>query len=122
MVNIMNGKAFPLRGRRALLLVLAMLASGCADTRWEKAGAGPQAREQQMTACEAQALRDLPPDNVVSHRDVRGKASLKEKGKATAEQDTDYRVQDANRWQRETLVRDCMYRAGWSEVRADGGA
>ncbi|PWI77201.1 hypothetical protein DEO48_25610 [Enterobacter sp. CGMCC 5087] len=118
----MNTGGLHLCGRYALLLVLAALSTGCADTRWMKAGAGPQAREQQMTACEAQALRDLPPDNVVSHRDVRGKGTLKDSGKANAEQSTDYRVQDANRWQRETLVRDCMFRAGWSEVSAGGGA
>lgn len=107
---------------RAVAVLACLLTAGCVDSTWVRDGATPQMRERQVTACEAQALKDLPPDNVVSHRDVRETGKLKAKdGKVTSDRSSYDQVSDANRWQRETLVRDCMYRAGWSRQSADGG-
>jgi len=57
----------------------------------------------------AQALRDLPPDNVVS-----GKYTSKDSKYKTT--DTDYSTSDANESQREILVKDCMFKRGWQQI------
>lgn len=111
--------------RMAAIAVTVVVLSGCVETVWVKPGATPQERVRQETACEAQALKALPPDNVVAHRHASGRVKA---GKTpashghrdgertvTADRDTDWRTEDANADSREVLIRDCMYRAGWNE-------
>lgn len=104
-------------GGLAALLAMSCLLSGCADTQWQKAGASAQDREHQLTDCEAQALKDLPPDNVAVGRDRTTTGTLKAGDrKVQQETRTDTRIRDENRFVRETLVKDCMYRHGWEVV------
>ena len=60
----------------------------------------------------AQALVDLPPDNVVT-----GSSSEKtDKKHKKQDVETSYTVEDANEYQRETLVDSCMFKSGWDKV------
>ncbi len=67
---------------------------------------------KKLTECEAQALVDLPPDNVVT-----GSSSEKtDKKQKKQDVETSYTVEDANEYQRETLVESCMFKSGWDKV------
>nr|WP_285722810.1 MULTISPECIES: hypothetical protein [unclassified Pantoea] len=70
----------------------------------------PYASEQQETtsetACQAQAIRYLPPDNIVS-----GKYTSKDSKYKTT--DTDYSTRDVYESQREILIKNCMFKKGW---------
>ncbi|MCS5880219.1 hypothetical protein LNP17_04125 [Klebsiella variicola subsp. variicola] len=57
-------------------------------------------------------LVDLPPDNVVT-----GSSSEKtDKKHKKQDVETSYTVEDANEYQRETLVDSCMFKSGWDKV------
>lgn len=108
----------------AALLLLAGALSGCAGTVWVKKGATPAQALHQETACEAQALKAMPPDNIVVHRHTGAAGKVKKGHKhdvtVTGQRDEDDRTEDANEDARDVLVRDCMYRAGWNEQAAGG--
>lgn len=95
--------------KKILLLLVPFVLTGCVEYKWVK----PNTTEQQEliaeTACQAQALRDLPPDNVVS-----GKYTTKDKKNKST--DTSYSTDDANESQREILVKDCMFKKGWQQI------
>lgn len=57
-----------MNGRFAALcaLSLAVLLSGCVQYKWVKPGVSDTEMNKKLTECEAQALIDLPPDNVVT--------------------------------------------------------
>ncbi|PIJ48603.1 hypothetical protein BL250_15450 [Erwinia sp. OLTSP20] len=101
----------------ALLLVAITLISGCVDYRWVKAGMSEHDRQVQLTACEAKALKDLPPDNQVENS--RSELSLKDKTddkKLDENKETYNRITDANASQRDVLIDNCMYQKGWDKV------
>ncbi|MCT4737233.1 hypothetical protein [Raoultella ornithinolytica] len=100
-----------------LLFVSAVtLLSGCVDYRWIKPGASEQDRQVQLTACEAQALKDMPPDNVVE--DTQTLSSTKKNAddkKTNKDKETYHRMTDANASQRGVLVDNCMFGKGWNK-------
>lgn len=50
-----------------LFLSALTLLTGCVDYRRVKPGASEHDHQVQLTACQAKALKDLPPDNVVEN-------------------------------------------------------
>ncbi|WP_439070499.1 hypothetical protein ACSJL3_005198 (plasmid) [Serratia nevei] len=104
---------------KRLLCLLPVLwgLSGCADYRWVKPGASEHDRQLQLTACEAQALKDLPPDNVIE--DAYTLSTLKDKPndkKLEKDKETHNRIADANESKRGVLVNNCMLQNGWTQV------
>lgn len=93
-----------------LLLIFTLSLSGCVEYKWVKPDASEQQENRAETACQAQALRDLPPDNV-----VRSEYTAKDSKYKTT--DTDYSSSDANATQREILVKDCMFKKGWQQIK-----
>lgn len=49
-----------------MLMLFTLCLTGCVQYKWVKPDASEQQETIAETACRAQALRDLPPDNVVS--------------------------------------------------------
>ena len=93
-------------------LSLALLLTGCTQYTWVKPGLSDAEMHKKLTECEAQALVDLPPDNVVT-----GSSSEKtDKKHKKQDVETSYTVEDANEYQRETLVDSCMFKSGWYKV------
>ncbi len=91
-----------------MTLILINL-TGCVEYQWVKPGTDKQQEDIAETECKAQALRELPPDNKIT-----GKYTSKdEKHKTT---DTSYSTRDENMSQRDILVKDCMYRKGWTQI------
>jgi len=93
-----------------LLLIFTLSLSGCVEYKWVNPDASDQQENRAEIACQAQALRDLPPDNVVS-----GKYTAKDSKYKTT--DTDYSTRDANETQRAILVKDCMFKKGWQQIK-----
>lgn len=91
-------------------LALILVLSGCVEYQWVKQGATRQQEEIAETGCNAQALRELPPDNTISEK-------YTSKDKKYDTKDTDYTMDDANDDKREILIKDCMYSKGWVQVR-----
>ncbi|WP_436882919.1 hypothetical protein [Enterobacter asburiae] len=99
------------------MLSTLVVLTGSVDTRWVKPGASDHDRQVQLTVCEAQSLKDLPPDNVVENSYSR--SSLKDKlADKKIDQNKEIRnwVTDANASKRDILVKDCMFHNGWSQV------
>ncbi|MFV9671179.1 membrane lipoprotein lipid attachment site-containing protein [Pantoea sp. ARC607] len=96
--------------KKTLVITLILTAlTGCVDYQWVKPGMDKRQEEIAETQCKAQALRDLPPDN-----EITGKyTSRDEKHKTT---DTSYSSTDENESNRDILVKDCMYRKGWTQI------
>jgi len=92
-----------------MLMLFTLCLTGCVQYKWVKPDASEQQETIAETACQAQALRDLPPDNIVS-----GKYTSKDSKYKTT--DTDYSTSDANESQREILVKDCMFKKGWQQI------
>lgn len=92
-----------------MTLVLISL-TGCVGYQWVKPGTDKQQAEMAETECKAQALRDLPPDNQITSKYT----SKNKKYKTT---DTSYSTSDQNASQRGILVKDCMYRKGWTRIK-----
>lgn len=91
-----------------MTLILISL-TGCVEYQWVKPGTDKRQEDIAETQCQAQALKDLPPDNQIS-----GKYTSKdEKHKTT---DTSYSTSDENESKREILVKDCMYSKGWTQI------
>jgi hypothetical protein len=82
-----------------------MALTGCTSYEWQKPGATARQAEIAETNCQAQALKDLPPDNVLSHAQA---------SRTDNKTDADFSTADANEDNRDTLVKDCMYTKGWS--------
>ena len=82
---------------------------GCVDYQWVKPGMSKDDEYVVETECNAQALKDLPPDNVISDKYT----SKDEKNKTT---DTSYSTSDANQEQRDILIKDCMFKKGWKQI------
>ncbi|WP_338480841.1 hypothetical protein VRB67_11005 [Pseudomonas trivialis] len=107
-----------------LLITSFVFLSACTsyDRVWVKADATREQRKHQQTACEAEALRLLPPSNVrasastTSQSCTAGEHGCKNK---TTQTDTEYQYTDKNRLDRETLIKDCMYRNGWSRTKVE---
>ncbi|RRZ95673.1 hypothetical protein [Erwinia sp. 198] len=95
--------------KSVITVILALFLTGCVEYRWVKEGASAQDENVAETACKAQALKTLPPDNMVSAR-----YTSKDKKHQTT--DTSYSTTDANQSNRNILVKDCMYHRGWSQV------
>lgn len=104
--------------KRILFLLLALrVLAGCADYRWVKPGTSEHDRQLQLTACEAQALKDLPPDNVIA--DEYASSTLKDKPndkKLEKNKIMHNRIADANESQRGILVNNCTLQNGWTQV------
>ncbi len=83
--------------------------SGCVEYKWVKEGADSRQEQITETECQALALRDLPPDNIIS-----GKYTSEDKKKKST--DTSYTTTDVNKEQRDILVKDCMYKKGWNQI------
>ena len=92
-----------------ITLSAVLLLSGCSTYQWVKPGSNANDATIAETKCEAQALRDLPPDNVVS-------STYTTKDKKNKTSDTSYSVSDANESKRKVLIKDCMYSKGWSQI------
>lgn len=90
--------------------LIPVLLTGCVSYQWVKEGSTLQQREVDETSCMAKSLRELPPDNVITRRNI----SEDKKGKY---QDASYSTQDANEDGRELLVKDCMLTKGWKQIR-----
>ena len=90
--------------------------TGCVDYRWVKPGASAHDFQVQLTACKAQSLKDLPPDNVVEN--AYSTSSTKDKPddkKIVQDKETYHRIKDANGSEREVLVDNCMLQKGWDK-------
>ena len=48
------------------VLSLTLMLTGCVQYKWVKPGVSDAEMNKKLTECEAQALIDLPPDNVVT--------------------------------------------------------
>lgn len=48
------------------VLSITLLLTGCVQYKWVKPGVSDAEMNKKLTECEAQALIDLPPDNVVT--------------------------------------------------------
>jgi len=94
------------------VLCLSLLLTGCTQYKWVKPGVNEAGMNKKLTECEAQALIDLPPDNVVTSSSSE-KTDKSKKKKDTA---TRYTVTDANEYRRHTLVDNCMFKGGWDKV------
>lgn len=92
-----------------ITVIMALLLTGCVEYRWVKEGASAQDENVTETACKAEALKALPPDNIVS-----GRYTSKDKKHQTT--DTSYSTTDANKSNRDILVKNCMYHHGWSQI------
>lgn len=69
-----------------------------------------------LVSCEASALRDMPPSNVMESQSSSSSGTVKDKNKKTTyedDSDTSYSYVDANDDKREILINDCMYKSGW---------
>jgi flagellar motor protein MotB len=86
--------------------------TGCVQYKWVKPGVSDADMNKKLTECEAQALIDLPPDNVVT-----GSSSEKtDKKNKKKDISTSYTVEDANEYRRDTLVDSCMFKSGWDKI------
>lgn len=104
----------------ALLLMLG----GCVSYEWYKPGTTREEQERQEVACEAAALKALPPNHQVSRESssttgstnceagVKDSCGKKNKLYTT----TDYTSADINADARYTLIKDCMLQQGWREI------
>lgn len=95
--------------RKFIFLTLIISLSGCVKYQWIKPGADKHRENIDETKCTAQALRDLPPDNIIT-----GKYTLMNKKNNGT--DTRYSTNDANESKRYILVNDCMHQKGWRRV------
>lgn len=103
--------------RTVLLLSVVVALTGCVEYRWVKPGGSEHDRQMQLTACEAQGLKDLPPDNVVEN--AYSTSSLKDNAddkKIDENTETRNRITDANDAKRGVLVDNCMLQRGWEKV------
>lgn len=106
------------------LLVSCLLLVSCTtyDRTWVKADASREQRKHQEAACEADALRALPPNNVrASATSTRSTCSSSDSTckKKNEQTDTEYSYTDKNRLPRETLIKDCMFKNGWSRTKVE---
>jgi hypothetical protein len=83
--------------------------TGCVTYQWVKPGADKQQEDMAKTQCKARALKDLPPDNVITEKQT-------SKDKKTKTTYTSYSTSDVNESKREVLIKDCMYRQGWTQI------
>jgi len=103
-------------GRMAAVAASLLLCAGCADLRWEKAGASASLLEQDLSECQSQARLTAPhfarpfgPDLRVIGMDARGRP-------VTAPYDR----LDSDRFLYEhDLTRRCMNQKGYDLVPAD---
>lgn len=107
-----------------LLIASFLLLTACTsyDRTWVKTDASREQRKHQQTACEAEALRALPPNEVRASSSTRHStcpANQHNCKQNTAKSDTGYTYTDTNRRARETLVKDCMYRNGWRREKVE---
>lgn len=91
-----------------MTLILISL-TGCVEYPWVKPGTNKQQEDIAETECKTRALRELPPENKITGKYT----SKREKHKTT---DTSYSTSDENKNQRDILVKDCMYRKGWTQI------
>ncbi|MDE4080761.1 MULTISPECIES: hypothetical protein [Enterobacter cloacae complex] len=103
-----------MKPRIAALCVLSItvMLAGCVQYKWVKPGVSDAEMNKKLTECEAQALIDLPPDNVVTGSSSE-KTDKKHKKKDVS---TSYMVEDANEYRRDTLVDSCMFKSGWDKI------
>ncbi|GAN59891.1 lipoprotein [Acetobacter cibinongensis] len=92
-----------------VLLLASLSLTGCTSYQWVKPGADLHQEDIAETQCKAQALRDLPPNT-----EITGKYTSFSKKYNT--KNTSYSSSDTNASQRRILVKDCMYRNGWTQV------
>ena len=52
--------------KKMILLILPLFLTSCAEYKWVKQGASDRDETVVETACEAQALRDLPPEDRIT--------------------------------------------------------
>ncbi|WP_435953602.1 hypothetical protein [Dryocola sp. BD626] len=95
--------------KRFLVISAVVVLAGCVSHQWVKEGASEQDRERAEISCKAEALRDLPPNYVVT-------SATTSKDKKHDTSTKNYSSSDANEFQRSVLVKDCMYKKGWAEI------
>ncbi|MFP1721518.1 hypothetical protein ACLEEB_08295 [Lonsdalea quercina] len=96
--------------KKTVVMTLILISlTGCVQYQWVKPGTDKQQEVIAETQCKAQALRDLPPDNQIS-----GKYTSKDEKHKTIS--TSYSTSDENESKRDILVKDCMYRKGWTQI------
>ena len=96
------------------VLSITLLLTGCVQYKWVKPGVSDAEMNKRLTECEAQALIDLPPDNVVTGSSSEKMDKSKKKNKKDIS--TSYTVEDANEYRRDTLVDSCMFKSGWDRI------
>ncbi|MGU3414443.1 hypothetical protein ACLBW0_11100 [Enterobacteriaceae bacterium C34A] len=105
--------------KKYIVLMLVTLLAGCSHYEWVKPGSTNQQREVEETACNADALKNLPPDNVVSSTH-RSKENKKKDGKhSSSDEDVNYYTHDANADSRDVLIKNCMFQKGWTQIEVD---
>jgi len=109
--------------KRAGLCGIVLVLTGCVSYVWVKPGADARDRERQILDCEVEALKTFPPRPYVTGRNsetetTKGERCRDDKKKIcdVAEYSENRRVDDVNESARATLIKDCMYRHGWSQV------
>ncbi|MBU9829446.1 MULTISPECIES: hypothetical protein [Rahnella] len=95
---------------KMLMIIVTLFAlTGCVEYKWVKADSTDQQELLAETECQANALRDLPPDNIVTDK-------YTSKDKKTKKSDTSYTIEDINQDKREILVKSCMLNKGWNQI------
>lgn len=111
--------------KRVIVLISCLLVGACSQPAWVKNGASIESTERTLTSCEADALRALPPNMItsISSTTATGNTNCKPgKHHGSRKKDklvgtTYYNSRDANEGARTVLVRDCMYKGGWHEIK-----
>jgi len=111
--------------RFLLCLIVALSLVGCSRTVWQKQGAFQGEFEQAKAACLLEGHDRVPQDNRV-YLMSEGRRYSKDKCKndkdctvTTQYAPPQYGVHDQNDDLREQVVRACLYRNGWNEVKLE---
>lgn len=108
----------------SIVMICTML-TGCLSSSWVKAGSNDADLNRQRIACQAEAIRQLPPKMIAdSEYDTSSSERCTKKHNhhyndkqcEKAQERRTLRYRDININARDVLIQECMYRNGWSEV------
>ena len=109
--------------RRAGLCSIILMLTGCVSYVWVKPGADARERDRQMLDCEVVALKEFPPRPYMVGRHSETETTKAQRCSGdrknnceVAEYTEDRRIDDVNESARNTLIKDCMYQHGWSQM------
>ncbi|MGF8273907.1 hypothetical protein [Klebsiella pneumoniae] len=77
--------------------------------KWVKPDFDDEQADIDETYCKARALKDLPPDNLLT-------GAYQKRGKKGNTDDITFSSSDANEVNRNILVKNCMYQKGWKQI------